>query len=269
MRERLTRSDGRHVAARASAERTSRRGEHEPAHLGPLTASQGLRDGRVLRVDRDDLSGARRTTHQITADDQRLLVRQGERRAGRQRGERGSQPHRTGDAVEHDVGLDVVHQLGGLLRSERRVLHAERLRLGGERVARGVSGQTDDVETTRVRADDLERLGADGAGGTENDDAPHAVRLPTPHAWGHSAATACCVPRMSTTNTSVSSCSSFPSLSPYPNSGGMTTSTCEPTVCPSSACWKPATTPVVVKVAGVSRSQLESKTSPSDHFTPA
>src|SRR5690606_25868745 len=77
-------------------------------------------------------------------------------------------------------------------------------------------------------------------------------------------------PRMSTTKTNVSPVRSLSliSPSPYPNAGGITTSTWEPTVCPSSACWNPSTTPVVANADGYPRSQLESNTLPSDHFTP-
>ena len=50
---------------------------------------------------------------------------------------------------------------------------------------------------------------------------------------------------MSTTNTRDSFCSSWPSEAPYPSFGGITTTTCEPTFCPSSASLNPVTTLVV------------------------
>ena len=95
-----------------------------------------------------------------------------------ERRERRAETDRSGDAVQHDVGLDIAHQLLGLVGAERRVLDAELARPARRRAARfGAGGEPDDLEAPRVRADHLERLGADRAGGAEDEDAAHAVSL--------------------------------------------------------------------------------------------
>ena len=94
-----------------------------------VPGAQRLRDRGMLRVDRHDLAGPRDRGHEIAADDQGFLVRQRERAARLERGERRSEPDRAGDAVEHDVGLDVADQLLGLVGAERGELHSELLGL--------------------------------------------------------------------------------------------------------------------------------------------
>ena len=131
----------------------------------------------MLGVDGDDLAGLRDRGHQIAADDQRLLVREREGAAGLERGERGAEPHGAGDAVEHDVGLDVAHELLGLVGAERGELDLELLGLRLHDLALGAGRQPDHLEAPRIGADHLESLGADRAGGTEDDDAAHGVRL--------------------------------------------------------------------------------------------
>ena len=90
-----------------------------------VARAQRLGDRGVLGVDRDDLARLRDRGHEIAADDQRLLVREREGAAGLERGERGAEPHGAGDAVEHHVGLDVAHELLGLVGAERGVLDPE------------------------------------------------------------------------------------------------------------------------------------------------
>ena len=152
--------------------------QHEPAHLGVLARAQRLRDRGVLGVDRDDLARSRQRGDQVAADDERLLVRERERAARLERRECGSEPDRAGDAVEDDVGLDIPHQLLGLVGAERGVLDAE---LGGLRVQRRAvraGRQADDLEPAGVRADDVERLRADRSGGAEDQHASHPASLP-------------------------------------------------------------------------------------------
>ena len=90
-------------SAAAPAERAAGRGEHEAAYLLGGAGAQALRDGAVLGVDRHDLARPGALLDQRAADDQRLLVGQGERGAGVEGGEGGAQADGAGDAVEHDV----------------------------------------------------------------------------------------------------------------------------------------------------------------------
>src|SRR5699024_3318213 len=75
-----------------------------PALL-PLRAREALSDGEVFGVDGDDLPGRGQITHQGTTDDQGFLVGKGQATPGAQRGERGFQAQRTGDAVEYHVAF--------------------------------------------------------------------------------------------------------------------------------------------------------------------
>ena len=85
-------------------------------------------------------------------------------RAALERRERRRQADRAGDAVEHDVGLDVAHELHGLVDAERGVLDPELRRLRLEQRAVRAGREAHDLEAPRVRPDDLESLGADRAG---------------------------------------------------------------------------------------------------------
>ena len=69
----------------------------------------------MLRVHRDDLAaaGAGGLRHQIAGHDQGLLVGQRHPLAGPKRGERGVEPGRADDRVDHDVRIGVgrgLHQ---------------------------------------------------------------------------------------------------------------------------------------------------------------
>ena len=229
MSQRLGGRDIRERGARTAAEGSTGCRQHEPAHLGVLAGAQRLRDRRVLGVDGDDLAGPRDRGDQLTAHDQGLLVRERERAAGLERSERRAETDGPGDAVEHDVGIDIAHQLLGLVGAERGVLDLEVLGLRVEGGAVGAGGETDDLEAPRVGADHLESLGADRAGGSEDDDAAHEVMLVTSAAttlrtgrrgrarFSYCAAGAApCAPRMSTTKTSVSPFRSVSLISPSP-----------------------------------------------------
>ena len=96
------------VRPAAAAERPAARGQHEASYVSVPAGRacrdpQALGEGAVLGVDRHDLARLRPVEHERAAHDQRLLVGQGERRPGLQRRQRGAQPHRAGDAVEHHV----------------------------------------------------------------------------------------------------------------------------------------------------------------------
>ena len=177
MRERL---GGRHVRQRspvATAEGTTGCRQHEPPDLFGRARAQRLRDRGVLGVDGHDLTGLGARRHEIAADDERLLVGERERAPALERGEGRAEPDGSGDAVEHDVGLDVADELLGLVRTERGVLDVELLGLRGDELPVGSGGEAYDLEAAGVGPDDVERLRADGAGGTEDEDATHVVSL--------------------------------------------------------------------------------------------
>ena len=88
----------------AAAERPAAGGEHQPPHLGGPPAAQALGQRAVLGVDRHDLVGrCTAACTQRAAGDERLLVGQGQRAAGLERGQRRRQADRAGHAVEDDV----------------------------------------------------------------------------------------------------------------------------------------------------------------------
>ncbi len=96
---------------RTTAERAAGCRHHEATHLGVGAGEQGLRQRRVLGIHRDDLSGRGGGENQVPADDQRLLVRQGQRASCLQRRESRAESDRAGDGVEHDIGLDIADEL--------------------------------------------------------------------------------------------------------------------------------------------------------------
>ena len=134
--------------ARAAAERAAGCRQHEPADLGGLARAQRLRDRGVLGVDRHDLPGPRSRGDEVAADDERLLVGERERAARLERRERRAEADRPGDAVQDDVGLDIPHQLLGLVGAERGVLDAE---LVGLRQHRGAVRARRRAPTTSKR----------------------------------------------------------------------------------------------------------------------
>src|SRR5699024_2741248 len=162
-----------------------------PALL-PLRAREALSDGEVFGVDGDDLPGCGQITHQGTTDDQGFLVGKGQATSGTQRGQRGFQAQRTGDAVEHHVTFragELGHTLGtgqhlgrgavlteGTARfpcfsgvGDGNLFHAEFGRLFGEQVdLTAARGQPRDPKTPRVALHDVEGLSTDGAGRPEN-----------------------------------------------------------------------------------------------------
>ena len=153
----------------------------------------------MLRVDGHDLARCGPAGDQRAAHDQRLLVGERKRPARVDGGERGGKPDRTGYRVEHDVTRPRRHsgdrvrsrqhlrdrrgagrrrcpqglaQLRhGRLARHRHYLGAELHRLAGQLAgAAAARGQGDDGEPARVAPDNVGRLGAHRAGGTEQDD---------------------------------------------------------------------------------------------------
>ena len=114
------------VTSASSSRRRPRNGPPDAVSTSRATSSraaaaQALGERGVLGVDRDDLAGPRRRRHQRAARDQRLLVRQRQRRAGGQRGERRAQATGAGDPVEHGVRGGRGGELGGSVRTGEHV----------------------------------------------------------------------------------------------------------------------------------------------------
>ena len=172
------------LLAGAAPERSTAGREHEASYLVGAAASQALGQRTVLAVDRDDLPGLRARSDHGSADDQRLLVGQGEGVARVERSQRGAQPHGTGHRVEHHVARRTGRLGGGILaqpgvrRSELGDLLLEELLL------RPPGRQPDHPEPVRVGAHHVEGLGAHRPGRTEDDDVAaltHALDHRSPH----------------------------------------------------------------------------------------
>ena len=85
-----------------------------------------------------------------------------------ERPERGRQPREADDGVQHHVGLRAVEQLGEVAADlGQRCQPVERLRARGGR---------HELEL-RLGGDDLERLAADGAGGPQEGDSRHLLKV--------------------------------------------------------------------------------------------
>ena len=170
VRERLLRGDVGELVGRATAERAPGRGEDEASYLLGGAGAEALGDGTVLGVDRHDLARPGALLHQRAADDERLLVGEGQRGAGVEGGEGGAEADGSGDAVEHDVARS-SGGLGGRLLPQPGVRRRELRDLGLEQLGVGpAGGQADHAEPVGVGADEVERLGADGPGRAEDHD---------------------------------------------------------------------------------------------------
>mgnify|MGYP006280782705 CR=1 FL=1 len=187
------------------AERSAAGREDQPPHLLGPARKQRLRQRRVLGVDRHDLAGAREGLDQRAADDERLLVGQGESATGTQSREGRAQARCAGHSVHHDVagprgrlgagvgaGKDprqailgevpqqVAQPAGGL-----GVRDGDKLRPGGLHLLReearvaATGRQRDDAEALGIAGGDVEGLGADGPRAAQNDDPS-----PAPRGWG-------------------------------------------------------------------------------------
>ncbi len=182
-----------HLRRCSTTERTAGRRDDQLAHLRPGAAAQALGQRAVFRVDRHDLARRGSLRHQRTTGNQGFLVGQRQQPAGAQGGKRRLEADRPGDPVEHDVRFDRLDEFGGGPRTrdlrpgttvgpgpdgDRGVGIRERL-LRQKFGAASPGGESDDVEHLRVRGDHIECLGADRAGGTENDDPATARRAGT------------------------------------------------------------------------------------------
>jgi hypothetical protein len=153
----------------------------------------------VLGVDGDQLraGGLRQRGHELTADDERLLVGQRDVDALGERDDRRAEPGRADDRVEHQVGLGLGDEpyeplrtgehlpIGPrLARTRGRVgvgegdaAHAVAARLLDERLVRRAGGQADQLELARCALDHVERLRADRARGAQDEEPPHGSPL--------------------------------------------------------------------------------------------
>ena len=205
--QRLGDGDVGQLGALSPAERAARGGEHQPVDLLGPAAAQALGQRGVLGVDRHDLPGRRGRRHQRAARDQGLLVGERERGPGGERGQRGAEADRPGDAVEHRVDGRGGGELGGrvgarehldarqqLTQGARRVLGGDRHApdvvranlLGEQRDVATARGQPGDGEALGVAGYQLQRLCADRAGGAE-----HEHRSITSHRLPSSSARCC------------------------------------------------------------------------------
>lgn len=201
--ERVLDGDGRQLVPGTTAERPAGRGDDQLAHVGAGAGGQRLEERGVLGVDRDDLARLGERLDQRAADDERLLVGEREGAARLQGGERGRESDGAGDAVEHGVAVG-GGKLGGRLRSgedlgerlARPVLGGERLPqrrydvlagdgdgprpqpvrlLGEEGDPAAVGGQGGDPEAVRVAQHEVDGLGPDRPGGSEDHHVLRAV----------------------------------------------------------------------------------------------
>ena len=124
--ERLLHAGLRELVAGPASERAARAGEHDALEvLAPLAAHRhrergvlGVDGQQPLRLALDEVG------HELAADDEALLVRERERLARLQRRERGRQPGRADERVQHHVGLGLAREalgrVGTLDRSRPR-----------------------------------------------------------------------------------------------------------------------------------------------------
>ena len=183
--------------ARAARPRNgpARGGEHQRVDRARALAGEQLVQRGVLRVDRHELRARRlaQRHHQLAADHERLLVGErdvdalGEGHDGR------AQAGRPDDGVEHEVGAGLRHEAdeplrpaqhlavrpglrragGGVAIGEGDAAHAVRARLGHERLVGALGGEPDELERAGGARHDVERLGADGARGAEDQQPLH------------------------------------------------------------------------------------------------
>src|SRR5262249_45368701 len=141
-------------------------GEDERVHLLGRSALEALEERGVLAVDGQDPAAAalERRERELAGRDEALLVREREVDTVLERPERGMDPGEAEDGVEDDIGLGALEQLGEVAPDlgQRSIDVVERR---GARRGRG------ELEVG-MRLDDLDRLAADRAGGSEQRDAP-------------------------------------------------------------------------------------------------
>src|SRR5205085_2736410 len=110
------------------AERSARRGDDHGADIDAGSASDALKDGAMLAVDRNDLAAARLGSggHQLARHDERFLIGKCYSLAFGQSSKRRIEAGRPDDGVQHDVDVVEARRL-----DQTRRAHAPfRMRLG-------------------------------------------------------------------------------------------------------------------------------------------
>ena len=174
MRERLGRCDAAELGARPSAERAARGGEDDSGDRVGAAAGEALVKSRMLAVDGEQEASAPLPgrDRELARSDEALLVRERERDAVLERPQRRPDAGEPDDGVEDDVGraaLEQRHRVAPHLD----VLHAV---LRGDRVEGGRAGLEGAEPQVVVSGDDLDRLPADRAGGSQERDASHGAK---------------------------------------------------------------------------------------------
>ena len=124
----------------------------------------------VLGVHGSDLSGTRALADERAADDEGLLVGEGERASGLEGPQRGKKPRCSRESVEDDIA-GPARELGRLGLAEGHVGHAVAARLVCQEVRLAAScREAHDAEALGVALDDVEGLAPDGARAAEDDD---------------------------------------------------------------------------------------------------
>jgi hypothetical protein len=85
----------------------------------------------------------------------------------------GRSPYGPGNAIEHHIAGHVTHQGGGILRPKHHamVVQAQRVSLCQGEISVVPGAKADHVEAFGSAVNDLQRLGANRAGGAEDDHA--------------------------------------------------------------------------------------------------
>ena len=172
VRERLLGCHIGQLVTRPAAERAAGARQDEARDLVGRRALQALVERGVLAVDRQDAPAAAllRGERKLARGDEALLVREREVDAVLERPERRVDAGEADDGVQDDVRLRALEQLGQVAADllERRVDVVERRRAGRGRAQ---------LEPG-MRLDDLDRLAADRAGGSEQGDPFHEYPNP-------------------------------------------------------------------------------------------
>ena len=167
--QRLLGSHGSQLLAGPSAEGPAARREDEPIDLRTGTGHEALGEGRVLGIDRPDLTCAGALAHQRTADDERLLIGKCQRGASLEGPQRRHQPGSARQSIENHIA--------GLRGQVRRLIGADSdlrdpvgPRLLGKEVPLGAaSREAHDPESVRIPLDHVEGLAANRARAPEDD----------------------------------------------------------------------------------------------------
>jgi len=179
MAKRFVRGDRGERAQGTIAERTARGGDRDPLDRLPVDPAEALPERAVLAIDRAQPPprATARGAHEMPADDEHLLVREGDVLASGERGERRPQPGDPRRRDEHEI--DVVRGRKGdqIVVPGRDAPHTEPLGEGREHVAPRARRQSGHGQPIGMGGDHVEGLLADRAGRAEDRDAGRSVHL--------------------------------------------------------------------------------------------